>query len=674
MLNRRHRLGVSLVAIATTVSLTLGSLLMLAAPAPASAQEGVYSTASAVPANAAGYSVIDLDLESAQWQQVDALLERLGVPDALETFRTSAVEEADDMELTQAQFDAFFGGEVAFYILPEGIESMIQQSMEMSEAMAEMAAASPSAMDDMDDMDDMAEMDFEGLPAFEISGMGAILEPGDPATAWSVISEGIAEEAGDEDVTITETTEGDVSIITITPNDEQAPEFVIAHDGSLIIFAGNIIDAQTVIDTANGDADSLADLDTFNQVLAELPANAISFSYYDNSAIMGDMASTMYGDLYALTPELQAAAEAEYFAGISFWADDNGFRFDSVSIAADGTDLSALIPEGTVTFDSRVPGATSLFFSGQVLPGYWDVAAYSVAQALVVGMSGEEPEMTSFDEMFSAETLQEQLDQANQMLGFNLLDDFFGQFAGETAFALTFPNLMAMGSLSVDTVFVTELEDSAPVAESVDTLVRMVSSMAGDELPVTTRAVGDDTVYVLGDPATTGIPAFEVGVVGDQLVIGTDTGVAGFLDGPETALADDAQYQEVLGLLPGDNYFQVGYIDLTDIIPTVVALSGMSDSGASSIEDADPACLEFDTQADAQAAYDEDPFENSNLDQDFDGQACEDFFNPAPAVATPAPPAGGVEALEAAAAVAYEADGNMYSSGILVVGEVPADE
>src|SRR5690606_15062794 len=110
---------------------------------------------------------------------------------------------------------------------------------------------------------------------------------------------------------------------TITPNDEQVPEFVIAHDGSLIIFAGNIIDAQTVIDTANGDADSLADLDTFNQVLAELPANAISFSYYDNSAIMGDMASTMYGDLYALTPELQAAAEAEYFAGISFWADDN---------------------------------------------------------------------------------------------------------------------------------------------------------------------------------------------------------------------------------------------------------------------------------------------------------------------------------------------------------------
>jgi hypothetical protein len=548
--------------------------------------------------------------------------------------------------------------------------------MAMSEAMATMAEASPAAMDDMDDMDmdDMGDMGFENLPAFEITGMGAIFEPGDPELAWSFISEGIAEEADGEEATIEETTEGDVTILTITPTEENAPEFVVAHDGSLIVFAGNIIDAQTVLDTANGDSDSLADLDSYNQVLADLPANAISFSYYDNSAAMGDLTASMYGDLYSLSPELQAAAEADYVAGISLWVDDNGFRFDSVSIAAEGTDLSALIPEGTVTFDSRVPGATTLFFSGQVLPGYWDIAAYSVAQALVVSMSGEEPDMSSFEEMFSAESMQEDLEQANQVLGFNLLDDFFGQFAGEAAFALTFPNLMTMGELSVDTVMVTELEDPAPVAESLATLVRMASSMSGDEVPVTTRAVGDDTIYVIGDPATTGVPAFEAGVVGNELVIGTDTGVAGFLDGAETTLADDAQYQEVLGLLPGENYYQVGYIDLTDIIPTVVALSGMSDPGASSIEDADPACLEFDTQADAQAAYDEDPFENSNLDQDFDGQACEDFFNPAPAVATPAPPSGGVEALESAAAVAFEADGKMYSSGILVVGEVPADE
>jgi hypothetical protein len=98
------------------------------------------------------------------------------------------------------------------------------------------------------------------------------------------------------------------------------------------------------------------------------------------------------------------------------------------------------------------------------------------------------------------------------------------------------------------------------------------------------------------------------------------------------------------------------------------------DSGASSVQDADPACLEFDSQVDAQTAYDEDPFENSNLDQDFDGQACEDFFNPAPTVATPVPPSGGIEALESAASVAFEDDGKIYSSGILVVGEVPADE
>lgn len=669
MLNRRRRLGASLVAVATTVSLALGSLLMLASPAPAAAQEGAFTTASAVPATAVGYSVIDLDLDSAQWQQVDALLARLGVPNALDTFREAAVDEADD-DLTQAQFDAFFGGEAAFYITSAGVESLVEQSMQMQSAMMEMAEASPAAMDDMDAMDDI---DFEDLPVdFEITGMGAVIEPGDFATVWSLIEEGIAEESAGDDATIVETTEGDVTILTITPNEENAPEFVVAGNGSLIILAGNIIDAQTVIDTANGEAESLADLDSFNQVVANLPASAISFSYYDNTAIMGELMGSMYGDFYSLTPELQAAIEAEYSAGVSFWVDDNGFRFDSVSIPATGTDLSTLVPDGTVTFDGRVPAATTLFFSGQMLPGYWDVAAYSVAQVLVMGMSGEEPDFSSMDEMFSAESMQEMLDEANSFLGFNLLDDFFGQFSGETAFALTFPNLMAMGSISVDTVFVTEVEDPAPVAESLNTLVRMAGSMAGDEFPVTTRAAGDDTVYVIGDPTTTGIPAIEVGVVGNEFLIGTDTGVAGFLGEVENSLADDARYQEVLSLLPGETYYQIGYIDLTDIIPTVVALSGM-DSGASSVEDADPACLEFDTQLDAQAAYDEDPFENSNLDQDFDGQACEDFFNPAAEVATPAP-SGGVEALEAAAAVAFESDGNMYSSGILVVGEVPADE
>ena len=249
------------------------------------------------------------------------------------------------------------------------------------------------------------------------------------------------------------------------------------------------------------------------------------------------------------------------------------------------------------------------------------------------------------------------------------MDDFFGQFGGEAAFALTFPNLMTMGSLSVDTVLVTELEDSATVAESAERLVRLVSSMAGDEMPVTTREVGDDTLYVIGDPETTGVPAIEFGVVEDYLVLGSGTGVNGFLESVENPLSEDEQFNDVLGLLEGENYYQVAFVDLTDILPTVMGLSGSMSEGASGIEDADPACLEFSSQEEAQAAYDEDPFENSNLDQDFDGQACEDLFAAAEAEATPAAPSGNVEALQAFAAVAYERDGNLYSSAILTVAE-----
>ena len=90
--------------------------------------------------------------------------------------------------------------------------------------------------------------------------------------------------------------------------------------------------------------------------------------------------------------------------------------------------------------------ATHLFISGRPGAGKSALLVETIRNALNAGMTGEEPEVQSLDEMFSEEYIQEQLTQAEDILGFNLLTDFFGEFQGEVAFALTFPNLMAMGS------------------------------------------------------------------------------------------------------------------------------------------------------------------------------------------------------------------------------------
>lgn len=662
---RRLASARGVLTLATILSLTVGTLIAVAAPAPTLAQDAGFATADAVPADAVAYSVFSLDLESDQWQQVDELLGRLGVPNALDQFRDEALTGAED-EPTEEEFDALLGGEVAVFALPTAVESLFEQFEALNEQMAAMGMGTPAAIGSM--ATPMAG-DMAAMPEFELTGFGVIFEPSDPELAWEYIERQLANSEDTGEIASEETTEGDVTIVTVTPTDPASPEIVMAYTGELMIFGGDIIDVQTAIDTANGDADAITDVDVFNQVSGELPAEAISFTFFDTTQVMDVMGADFLEGISSLTPELAASAQTASYGGVSLWADDEGFRLDSVTIPAEGGDLSAMVPEGEVTFDERVPAETSVFFGGVVPEGTWDIAAISVAQAINAGMTGEQPDVQSLDEMFSEEAIQEQLAQAEQILGFDLLDDFFGQLSGETAFAFTFPSMMAMGSLAVDAAFVTEVEDATVVAESLDQLMRMVSAMAGDQMTVTTEDIGGDTLYVIGDPATTGVPAVHVGVIENQMIIGTDTGVSNFLEGADAPLSEDAQYQDVLGLLPGESHFQVAYIDLTDIIPTVLALSGQMSEGGAGIEDADPACLEYDSQEEAQAAYDEDPFANSNLDQDFDGQACEDLFAPAAAAATPMAPTGSVEALEAFAAVAYEEDGNVYQSAILRVGE-----
>ena len=108
----------------------------------------------------------------------------------------------------------------------------------------------------------------------------------------------------------------------------------------------------------------------------------------------------------------------------------------------------------------------------------------------------------------------------------------------------------------------------------------------------------------------------------------------------------------------------VAYVDLSAVLPMVVDLS--TAFAMTSVVDADPSCADYASQEEAQAAYDDDTFENYLLDLDWDGEACEDFFAPATPQANDAVETVNVQS---AAVVTWAEDGRTGSSAILVIGE-----
>ena len=93
--------------------------------------------------------------------------------------------------------------------------------------------------------------------------------------------------------------------------------------------------------------------------------------------------------------------------------------------------------------------------------------------------------------------------------------------------------------------------------------------------------------------------------------------------------------------------------------------------------DASESCASYATQEEAQAAYDAAEPDTFDLDQDFDGEVCEDFFA-ASAETTGTTDEASAEAalanvdysaIKAFASVSYEENGMARSSSILYISE-----
>src|SRR5215212_6784438 len=303
------------------VALTL--LLGLSVPAwsapPVSAKETLPETAGAAPEGTVLFQAFDLDREGEQWQQTGTLLERVGLPDALELWEAGVLEEgAKKGDFTEADLDALMGGELAVVVTPLAVQRVVEHQ-EMRQHR------------DDDDATPMA------LAWDEPVGVTAVLLAGDPDAAWDYVERQVADLAGKHDVPVEEVSHGSGELLWVEMPDpgerlaeqledalgdaglEEAlsglmgdgdhgmhmqgrPGFAAGRAGDFILAGVTQADVTDIIDVIDGTADSLADSGDAQQVAAELPAEALSFTYIDDSAILDALGEQTRQQLQAMMP------------------------------------------------------------------------------------------------------------------------------------------------------------------------------------------------------------------------------------------------------------------------------------------------------------------------------------------------------------------------------------
>jgi hypothetical protein len=282
----------------------------------------------------------------------------------------------------------------------------------------------------------------------------------------------------------------------------------------------------------------------------------------------------------------------------------------------------------------------------------------------------------------SEDYIAEQYEAAESLIGINLQTDLFQQLSGEYGGWLR----ANLETEDVSGVFASGVEDAETVSNALQQLSFLIQGASGAESPLTTREVGGGQVYVidLGDEAGS---TLEFGVVGDYLVVGKGDAVDRFGEEATGSLAENTQFQAVMDTLPVE-YNGLTYIDLTQAIPLAQTASEESgDMGfgpTDQVLDASESCGNYETQEEAQAAYDAAESGTFDLDQDFDGQVCEDYFDSAGAASdtaagTPAAQDGAASAdaladvdysaIKAFAFVAYNDGDIQRSSSILYITE-----
>jgi hypothetical protein len=582
--------------IGLALALLLGFLVPAWSAPPVLAQGSLPETAAAAPAGTALFHVLDLDRDGGQWQQTGTLLQRVGLPDALQLWEDSVLQKgARKGDFTAADLDALLGGELALVVTPLAVA----RAVEHHEQQQHDEAATP-----------MAHALDEGL------GVTAVLLPGDPDAAWDYVERQVADLAARHDVPVEEVSHGSGELLWVQMPDprqrleehladalgedalgdadlDQAlaglmgdhgmdvqlqgrPGFAAGRAGDFIIAGVSQADVTEIIDVVDGTTDSLADSTAAQQVAAELPAETLSFTYVDGAAILDAVGERTVQKLQAMMPETdQAVWRAR--SGFAVSAVESGFRIDAVTVPGEGGTLgSAAIANdpAIAAAAERVPAGAVLYEAGVIPENAFAGAAYMLALAVNGQMAGQEWQSGKLNQMPSEEEIDQQIATASAVLGFDLRSELFDLLGGEFIAFSSFPTF-DMNGFGLDAVAAVSTTDADTLAETARKLAAAIER-GGPDVDVSARDVAGDTIYVVSDPEMAAGPSLEFGVVDDQAVVGTEGGIADLATEPAASLADDPQFQAVMDVLPSE-YYQVAYFDIGQVIDVVTAMLGAMD-------------------------------------------------------------------------------------------------
>jgi hypothetical protein len=572
------------------VALTL--LLGLSVPAwsapPVSAKGTLPETAGAAPEGTVLFQAFDLDREGEQWQQTGTLLERVGLPDALELWEAGVLEEgAKKGDFTEADLDALMGGELAVVVTPLAVQRVVEhQEMRQQRGDAD-ATPTAHAWD-------------------EPVGVTTILLPGDPDAAWDYVERQVADLAAKHDVPVEEVSHGSGELLWVEMPDprerltekledavgeaevEEAlgglmgetgmdlhgkPGFAAGRAGDFIIAGVSQADVTEIIDVVDGATDSLADSAEAEQVAAELPAETLSFTYLDVAAILDAVGEKTVQKLQAMMPQAdQALWQAR--AGFAVSAVEPGFRVDAVAVPGESGSLgsAAIANDPAISAAAeRVPAESFLYEAGVIPENAFVGAAYMLALAVNGDVAGENGQYGKHNQLPTEQEMEEEIATAAATLGFDPRSELFDLLGGQFIAFSSFPTF-DMNGVGLDAVAAVATTDAGNLNETTRKIAAAIDrSDTGAD--VSARNVDGDTIYVVTDPEMAKGPSLEFGVVDDQAVVGIGGGIEDLVTEPAASLADDPQFQAVMDELP-DEYYQVTYVNIGQAIDVVTAMLG----------------------------------------------------------------------------------------------------
>ena len=638
---------IAITLVALLVVMTALSSGLAGVPRAALAQSTAPVTASVIPADVMAYIAIDLDQESSQVTKANNLMSRIGAGSVEDLVGSMSSSTTGEDVTANINTDALLGGEAGLAIFNLGDE--------MSSVAGAVEGGLSGGLD--------AATTAAALPS-----MAAVISAADPDAAYTSVETTLEDDATTAGLTIVDQTyEG--TTIRVLPADESmgTEETAIAKVGDFVVIGTSADDVEKVIDAEAGRIPTLADSDDYKAVAAQLNTEWL-ISGYVNAATASAAATTDPSVTSTLGGVDLSALQSH--AGFVIRADDPGFIFDGIVIpTADGA-----LPAAN-SFNAELPGM--LPSNTVALVNGYDLGASGVLDAIFLAalnsLTGSvEGSVATPSTMVSPEEIaNQQYQQLEAILGFNVKTDFIDQMVGEWGIAVWGLNADAAASMdptSVKFLLVSNTQTPATIADAVSKLSLLLQASLSGQGTVTTRLIGQDQINVLtiNDPSVATPVSIEYGVVNGKFVISYNGAIDELNSGGDT-LADNANYKAAMAELPTDKAGQI-YIDLSQIVPIAEQVAAAS---ASSFEftDASESCANYETQAEAQAAYDADQSTNWDLDQDFDGQACEDYFSPASPTAIPSSTTGQYDALTAFAAVSYQKDNMVGASAILLIGE-----